>query len=62
MQKNWIQKAIKIKWALRKQLGVKEWKNISKTALDKASQAPWKLWMRARLAETLAKIRSKRKK
>jgi len=61
MQKKWIEKAIKIKWALRKQLGAKEWKNIPKADIKEASKASGKLGMRARLAMTLAKIRAKKK-
>ena len=47
MNKNWIKDAIKKPGALRKQLWVKKWATISKTKLEVASNAKWKLWKRA---------------
>jgi hypothetical protein len=59
MAKNWIAGAIKKSGALRKSLGVKAGKNISKGQLSKAAKAPGKLGQRARLAMTLGKMRKK---
>jgi hypothetical protein len=55
--KNWIQEAIKKPGALRKSLGVKAGKTIPAKALAKAAKAPGKLGQRARLAETLKKMK-----
>jgi len=55
-----IKKAIKKPGALRKSLGVKKGKKISKKQLDKASKAKGKLGQRARFAKTLAKLRKKK--
>jgi hypothetical protein len=49
----WIQKAIKNKGALHKQLGVPEDKKIPEKKLEKAAAKPGKLGQRARLAQTL---------
>ena len=49
----WIQKAIKNKGALHKQLGVPEDKKIPERKLEKAAAKPGKLGQRARLAQTL---------
>lgn len=55
--KNWIQEAIKKPGALQKSLGVKAGKTIPAKALAKAAKAPGKLGQRARLAETLKKMK-----
>ena len=47
-----IKKAIKKPGALRKSLGVKKGKKISKKQLDKAAKAGGKLGQRARFAKT----------
>lgn len=56
-KQKWIQEAIKKPGALRKQLGVKEGKTIPSKALEKAAKAPGKLGQRARLAQTLKKMK-----
>ena len=61
MAKKWIQKAIKKKGALRKQLGISEKKNISMETLRESAKKGGKLGKRARLAITLKKLRKKRK-
>ena len=53
----WIQKAIKKPGALRSELGVKEGKKIPAGKLAKAAKAPGKMGQRARLAETLKKLK-----
>ena len=53
----WIQKAIKKPGALRSELGVKEGKKIPAGKLAKAAKAPGKLGQRARLAQTLKKMK-----
>lgn len=53
----WIKNAIKNPGALRKELGVKEGEKIPAKKLAKAAKAPGKLGKRARLAETLSKLR-----
>ena len=55
-----IKKAITKPGALRKSLGVKKGKKISKKQLDKAAKAGGKLGQRARFAKTLAKLRKKK--
>jgi hypothetical protein len=55
--KNWIKEAIKKPGALRESLGVKAGKTIPAKALAKATKAPGKLGQRARLAETLKKMK-----
>jgi hypothetical protein len=55
--KNFIQGAIKKPGALRKSLGVKGDKPIPAKMLAKAAKAPGKLGQRARLAETLKKMK-----
>lgn len=57
---NWIQKAIKKKGALRKELGVKKGKKIPAKKLKSAAKKKGKLGQRARLAETLGKLRKKK--
>lgn len=53
----WIAGAIKKPGALRKELGVKAGDKIPAKKLAKAAKAPGKLGQRARLAETLSKLR-----
>ena len=55
--KNWIAGAIKKPGALRKELHVKAGDKIPAKKLDEAAKAPGKLGQRARLAETLKKMR-----
>jgi len=55
--KNFIQKAIKKPGALRAELGVKAGKTIPAAKLAKAAKAPGKMGQRARLAETLKKMK-----
>lgn len=60
MAEKWIQKAIKKPGALHKEMGVPEGKKIPKKKLAKAAKAGGKLGKRARLAETLSKMRKKK--
>ena len=53
----WISKAIKHKGALRAQLGVKEGKTIPAKKLAAAAKKPGTLGKRARLAQTLKKMK-----
>ena len=53
----WIQKAIKKPGALKKSLGVKGDKPIPASKLAKAAKAPGKMGQRARLAQTLKKMK-----
>ena len=53
----WIKDAIKKPGALRKQLGAKEGKPIPAGKLAAAAKKPGKLGQRARLAETLKKMK-----
>jgi len=55
----WIQKAIKKPGALRKQLGAKPGKPIPAGKLAAAAKKPGKLGQRARLAQTLKKMKKK---
>jgi hypothetical protein len=55
--KKWIQEAIKKPGALRSALKIKEGKTIPAAKLEKAAKAPGKLGQRARLAETLKKMK-----
>ena len=57
MAEKWIQKAISRPGALRKELGAKAGKPIPAKKLAKAAKAPGKLGQRARLAETLKKMK-----
>lgn len=57
MAEKWIKEAIKKPGALRSALGVKEGKTIPAKKLAKAAKAPGKLGQRARLAETLKKMK-----
>ena len=54
---NWIAGAIKKPGALRAELGVKAGQTIPAKKLTKAASAPGKLGQRARLAETLKKMK-----
>lgn len=58
MSENWIQDAIKKPGALRKQLGIKKGP-IPPKKLAIAAKKPGKLGQRARLAQTLGKMRKK---
>jgi len=53
----WIQSAIKKPGALKKSLGVKAGDKIPAKKLAKAAKAPGKLGQRARLAQTLKKLK-----
>jgi protein involved in temperature-dependent protein secretion len=53
----WIQSAIKKPGALRKSLGIKAGEKIPAKKLAKATKAPGKLGQRARLAQTLKKMK-----
>lgn len=57
MAEKWIQKAIKKPGALRSALGVKGDKPIPASKLASAAKAPGKLGQRARLAQTLKKMK-----
>jgi len=57
MAKKWIQKAIKKPGALRKSLNIKKGKNIPTSKLAKAAKNKGKLGQRARLAQTLKKMK-----
>jgi len=57
MAEKWIQKAIKKPGALRSELGVKEGKKNPAKKLAKAAKAPGKMGQRARLAQTLKKLK-----
>lgn len=57
MTKKFIQEAIKKPGALRKSLGVKEGQKIPAGKLAKAAKAPGKMGQRARLAQTLKKMK-----
>ena len=54
---NWIQGAIKKPGALRKALGAKEGQPIPAKKLAAAAKKPGKLGQRARLAQTLKKMK-----
>jgi len=56
MAEKWIQKAIKHKGALHKELGVPEGKKIPAKMLAKAAKKGGVEGKRARLAETLKKL------
>lgn len=57
MAEKWIQKAIKHPGALHKELGVPEGKKIPAKKLEAAAKKPGKEGKRARLAETLKKLK-----
>lgn len=56
-KKNWIQGAIKKPGALHKQLGVPAGKKIPANKLNAAAKKGGKLGQRARLAQTLKKMK-----
>lgn len=56
-KEKWIQGAIKKPGALHKELGVPEGKKIPESKLKEASKKPGKEGQRARLAETLKKMK-----
>jgi len=58
-KKNWIASAIKKPGALRKSLGVKAGEKIPAKKLEKAAEKGGKMGQRARLAQTLNKMRKK---
>jgi hypothetical protein len=60
-KKLWIQDAIKKPGALREELHIKKGKKIPKATLEKATHKKGVEGKRARLAETLAKLRKKKK-
>ena len=55
--KKWISEAIKKPGALRSELGVKAGKTIPAKKLAAAAKKPGKLGQRARLAQTLKKMK-----
>jgi hypothetical protein len=57
MAEKWIQNAIKKPGALRSALGAKKGTPIPAAKLAKAAKAPGKMGQRARLAETLKKMK-----
>ena len=57
MAEKWIQKAIKKPGALKKELGVPAGKTIPAKKLAAAAKKPGKEGQRARLAETLGKMK-----
>ena len=57
MAEKWIQKAIKKPGALKKELGVKKGEKIPAKKLAAAAKKPGKEGQRARLAETLRKMK-----
>ena len=59
MAEKWIQKAIKKPGALHEQMGIPKGQKIPSKKLAAAAKKPGKLGQRARLAETLGKIRGK---
>ena len=56
-KKNWIAEATKNKGALHENLGVPEGKKIPEKKLESAAKKPGKEGKRARLAETLKKMK-----
>lgn len=56
-KKNWIQDAIKKPGALRKTLGIKEGETIPSKKLAEAAKKSGKTGQRARLAQTLKKMK-----
>ena len=57
MAEKWIQKAIKQPVALRAQLGAKKGEPIPAKKLAAAAKKPGKIGQRARLAQTLKKMK-----
>ena len=60
MAKNWIAGAIKKPGALREELHIKKGEKIPKAKLKAAAKKGGKEGKRARLAETLSKLRKKK--
>jgi hypothetical protein len=60
MAKQWIKKAIKHPGALHRSLGVPQGKKIPKSKIAQAAQKGGTLGRRARLAQTLGKLRKRR--
>ena len=58
MRKDFIQKAIKKPGALRKSLGIKKGEKIPAKKLAAAAKKKGKIGQRARLAQTLKKMKS----
>ena len=56
-KKNWIKGAIKKPGSLRRSLGIKKGQKIPATKLAAAAKKPGKLGKRARLAQTLRKMK-----
>ena len=57
VKKNWIQSAIKKPGALRSAMGVKKGEKIPAKKLAAAAKKPGKMGQRARLAQTLSKLK-----
>lgn len=57
MAEKWIQKAVEKPGALRKSLGTKKGETIPASKLAKAAKATGKMGQRARLAQTLKKMK-----
>ena len=57
MAKNWIADAVKKPGALRKALGAKKGESIPAGKLAAAAKKPGKMGQRARLAQTLKKMK-----
>jgi hypothetical protein len=55
--KNWITSAIKHPGALRESLGVKKGETIPAAKLEAAAKKPGKMGQRARMAQTLKKMK-----
>jgi hypothetical protein len=62
MAKKWIKKAIKKPGALRRALRVKKGQKISAKKLSAAAKKGGKLGQRARLAQTLGKMKKRKRK
>lgn len=60
MAEKWIKGAIKHPGALRKELGAKKGKPIPRKKLAAAAKKGGKLGKRAKLAETLSKLRKRK--
>ena len=56
-KKNWIKGAIKKPGSLRRSLGIKKGQKIPAKKLAAAAKKPGKLGQRARLAQTLCKMK-----
>jgi len=60
MAEKWIQKAIKKPGSLRKALGAKKGKNIPEGKMEEAAKKKGVTGQRARLAQTLSKMRKRK--